>query len=210
MSAGRFENEARRELEKSESYQRWIRARIDTIHSRVSAADVLRSNGVRLRYGGSKPEQVFCPFHGNTRTMAARYHPEEGQSKAGIWCFVCNERWDVIGLWKKFHGYEGSFGGLLRSIEREYGIEPPEAPPASFEEEAAEDYELAQLFEACERRLRSAKRAFTLESFLTVSSLLEKLYFRVEKGGITLGQAKDILRKALDKIGQKERECPDG
>lgn len=206
----RFEDEARKELGQSDAYRRWIRARVDAIHQRLSAADVLAENGLRLRYGGARPEQVFCPFHGNTRTMAARYHPEEGDSKAGIWCFACNKRWDAISMWKEFKGFEGSFGSLLRSIERAYGLEPPEAPPEGAAEEAAEDYELAQLFEACEHRLRGAKKAFSMEGFLTLSSLLERLYFRVEKGSIVLSEAKAILRKVLEKVGAKERECPVG
>ena len=206
----RFEDEARKEIEQSDGYTRWMRARVDALHHRVSAGDVLRENGVNLRYGGARPEQISCPFHGQDVNPSARYHPEEGRSKAGIWCFVCNKRWDAIGLWKQFRGFEGSFGSLLRSMERAYGLEPPEAPPESVAEEAEDDVELAQLFEVCERRLRGAKRAFTMEGYLTLCSILERLYFRVEKGGIKLTAAKAILRKALDKIGAKERECPAG
>lgn len=206
----RFEDEARREISQSDAYKRWMKARIDAIHHKVSAADVLRENGVQLRYGGSRPEQVFCPFHGNTRTMAARYHPEEGTSRAGIWCFGCNKRFDAITLWKQFHGFEGSFGSLLRSIERAYGLEPPESPPEIGPEEAGEDEELVQLFEACERRLRGSRRAFDMPTFLAVSSLLERVYFEVERGAVQPAPAKAILRKVLEGVGAKERECPGG
>jgi len=207
---GRFEDEARKEIGNTDNFARWMKARVEAIHNKVSAADVLAENGIRLRYGGARAEQVFCPFHGNTRTMAARYHPEEGTSRAGIWCFGCNKRFDAITLWKEFRGFEGSFGSLLRSMERAYGLTPPEAPPEGAIEEAAEDYELGQLFDACEHRLKNAKHAFKMDSFLTVASLLDRLYFRVEKGTIVLTEAKAILRKILDKVGAKERECPVG
>lgn len=206
----RFEDEARKELGQSDAYSRWMKARVEAVHQRISAADVLAENGLRLRYGGARPEQISCPFHGKDTHPSARYHPEAGDSRAGVWCFVCNKRWDAIGLWKEFRSFEGTFGSLLRSIERAYGLEPPEAPPEGAAEEAADDYELAQLFEACEHRLRGSKRAFTMESFLTLSSLLERLYFRVEKGTIVLSEAKLILRKVLEKVGAKERECPVG
>mgnify|MGYP000437791807 CR=1 FL=1 len=206
----RFEQEARREVDREDGYHRWMKARINNIHHAISAGDVLLHNGVRLRYGGGRAEQIFCPFHGNTRTMAARYHPESSQSKSGVWCFACNERFDAIGLWKRFHNFEGSFGSLLRSIEKEYGIEVPEAPPESVQEEAAEDHELQQLFEVCESRLRQARRAFSLEGFLTVSTILEKLYHRVTSGSAVLGEVKGVLHRILDKIGSKERECPEG
>ncbi len=206
----RFEQEARREVGQSDAYRRWMRARIQSIHDHVTAADVLRQNGVRLRYGGNRPEQISCPFHGKDNHPSARYHPENGPSKAGVWCFVCNERWDAIGLWKRFQNFEGSFGSLLRSIEIAYGIEPPEKPPETFEDDVAEDYELHQLVEVCERRLRQARRAFSLDGFLTVSTVLEKLYHRLDKGTLPIPAAKATLGRILEKIGQKERECPDG
>lgn len=208
--ASRFEEEARREVGRSDAYRRWMRARIDGIHGSLTAADVLRENGVRLRFNGLRPEQLSCPFHGRDNHPSARYHPEEGHGKAGVWCFVCNERWDVIGLWKKFNNFEGSFGSLLRSIEISYGIEVPEAPPESVQEEATEDAELQQLFEVCERRLRQAKRAFSLDSFLKVAAILEKLYHRLDHGGIFIPEAKVVLYRVLDKIGEKERACPEG
>ena len=205
----RFEEEARREVGRSDAYRRWMRARIDGIHASLTAADVLQANRVRLRYGGQRPEQLPCPFHGRDNHPSARYHPE-GHTKAAVWCYVCNERWDAIGLWKKFHGFEGSFGSLLRSIERAYGIEIPEAPPEAAQEESKEDAELQQLIQVCERRLRQAKRAFTLESFLRVSAILEKLYHRLDHGGIFVPEAKAVLSRVLDKIGEKERLCPEG
>jgi hypothetical protein len=99
---------------------------------------------------------------------------------------------------------------LLRSIERAYGIEIPEAPPEAAQEESKEDAELQQLIQVCERRLRQAKRAFTLESFLRVSAILEKLYHRLDHGGIFVPEAKAVLYRVLDKIGEKERLCPEG
>ncbi len=208
--ASQFENDARREVEKYLGYQQWLKTRVAAVHARISAEDILIENGVRLKYGGQRHEQISCPFHGTDTRPSARYHPAEDGGPAGVWCFVCNERWDAITLWKKFRAFEGSFGSLLRSIENAYGIEVPEAPPEVFAEEMKEDTELQQLFQACERRLKGAKRAFQLEPFLVLSVLLEKVYFRVEKGTIKREETVTLLRRILDKIGEKERLCPDG
>lgn len=209
MRPSRFEEAARQESERSGAYRRWMRARIEGIHAVLSAADVLQRNGVRLRYGGQRPEQISCPFHGKDNHPSARYHPQEGDSRAAVWCFVCNERWDAIGLWKRFTAFEGSFGSLLRTIESAYGIEVPETPPEASRAEV-EDEELTQLFEVCEKRLRQAKRVFTLKGYITVSSVLDKLYHRLEQGTLFVPEAKATLYRVLDKIGEKERACPDG
>jgi hypothetical protein len=190
-----------------------MKQRTETIHSKVSAADVLQSNGVRLRYGGSRPEQISCPFHGVDTNPSARYHPEEGDGHSGVWCFVCNARWDAILLWKKFNGFEGSFGSLLRALENAYGIEVPDPPEHSFgdfDSTSNEDMELSMLFDACEGRLRKARKAFQMMGFLTLATILERLYFRLEKGLISPLQTKQVLRQILDKIAEKERLCPEG
>ena len=210
--AGRFEDAARREIEQQEGFRRWMAERIVSIHANVSAADVLSRHGVRLRYNGQRPEQMYCPFHGNTRSMAARFHPATARRSDHVWCFVCHEQWDAITLTKKFEGYEGKFSGLLRLIERDYGIQTPEAPSALPEDEpdAEEALGVGVLLDVCERRLRQARRAFSMRSYLVLGSVLDKVTHGVEAGTITAPVASDTLRKVLDKIGERERSCPDG
>lgn len=210
--AGQYEAEARREIEQQEGFKRWIADRIDVIHRTVTAADVLRRNGVKLRYSGQRPEQLFCPFHGNTKTPAARFHPADARKPDHVWCFVCNEQWDAISLFKRFGNHTEKFSGLLRIIEREYGIIPPEAPSSAPEDNAAE-HELAEaisMLDICERRLLGARNAFDMRGYLIVGSVLDKLAHGFGEGSLPLAKARETMQKILDKIGEKRRACPEG
>ncbi len=185
---------------------RWMKARIDTIHQRVTAHDILQRHGISLRYT-DREEQFSCPFHGTDTKPSARVYVESSRSPSHVWCFVCQERWDCIALWKKFEGFEGTFGRLLRGIERDFGITPPEGPPPE-EAEAEEDLALAELQHLCgicERRLRSAKPLFDMKSYLVLGTILDRLYTRVDERIMTPEKAKETTRLILDKIGAKER-----
>ncbi len=209
--SSKYEEQARREIEQQVGFRQWLSDRVAVIHRTASVADMLQKYGVSLRYGGNRPEQMFCPFHGNSRTMAAKYHPKDAHKPDHIWCFVCQEQWDVITLWKKFEDFRGKFSAALRHIEVIYGITPPEGPTADAEEkDESEQIEIETLFDVCERRLRAAKRAFDMRGYLAVGAILDKLSYRIEKGTVTHTVAKDVLKQVLDKIGVKERACPEG
>jgi len=189
-----------------EAVRRWMQARIETIHRTVTAQDVLRRNGVQLRYM-DREEQFSCPFHGRDTKPSARVYPDSARSPSHAWCFVCQERWDCITLWKKFEGFEGPFGRLLREIERAYGITPPEGPPPeeAEEEETLALAEIANLCSICERRLRASKSLFDMKGYLALGTILDRLYARLEGRQITPDKAKETIRLVLDKIGQRER-----
>jgi len=210
-----FAREATRETVREEALKRWIEDRIAEIHRRVSASDVLSRNGVNLKYGGSRSEQMFCPFHGNSRTMAAKYHPADARSNDHVWCFVCQKQWDAIALWKKFAQHEGRFTALLREIEREYGIEVAESPLAMLNEDRDDeaDLEAAEvqtLLDVCNRRLIRAKRAFEMQDFFKLSVALDRLQIHITERSIPADKAKAAMATVLDKIGQRERSCHEG
>jgi hypothetical protein len=209
---GRFEEDARREIEQQEHFRRWIAERVQTIHATVSAADVLQRHGVKLRYRGQRAEQMFCPFHGNTRTMAARFHPSDARKPDHVWCYVCQKQWDSIALTKQFEGYEGGFSGLLRLIERDYGITPPEAPSVVYDEgpDQGDLLEVISTIDICERRLLGARSAFDMRSYLLLGSVLDKVVHGVDNQTLPLPRARDVLRNVLDKIGDRVRTCPVG
>ena len=209
-----FASEARRDIEQSDSAKHWVKQRVSVLHNRVTADDVLARNGISLRYNGSKEEQLSCPFHGQDNKPSARFYPESVKGPSHVWCFVCQEKgWDCIGLWKKFTGFEGRFTGLLRDLERSYGITPPEPPRfGTYEADEVQDEavdEVKKLFGVCERRLRSAKRCFDMRPYLTLGSVLDRLAFALNEGALTPTKALPVLRTVLDKIGEKERACPD-
>ena len=195
--------------------QEWYQTRVENIHQRVSAHDVLSRNGVTLSGGGLREEQFSCPFHGTDRRPSARIYPESPRSPSHAWCFVCQERWDAITLWKKFNGEEKNFSRILTEIEQAFGLETPDMPREALG--GRPDHNLTAfdaLYEVCENRLKRARSAYyqlgDMPGFLSASSILDKIYYRVSQGKVAPEQGLASLRRLLDKIGEKIRLCPDG
>jgi hypothetical protein len=206
-----FDQNIRRN-ERHDVWRQWIAERVATIHQTVTAHDVLTRNGIRLKYGG-REEQISCPFHGRDTKPSARVYEASARSPSHVWCFVCQKNWDAIGLWKKFDGREDlKFAAVLRDIESAYGIVPPPMPEGvSGDYEPEEDplvLEVATLFEACEKRLRSAKHNFEMVPFLKLGVILDRLRHRLDERKIDYEKAKVVLRQVLDKIGEVVRSCP--
>lgn len=202
-----FNKEARREHDNRDASHRWIQARIEVIRQRVTAQEVLRRNGIKIRGTGDREEQFSCPFHGRDRKPSARVYPETVRGPSHVWCFVCQERWDVIGLWKKFGSSDAKFTQTLGEIERAFGIIPPERPPVEYDDEEV-DPELVEvdlLFDVCEKRLKDGRDAFDMKGFLVLSTILDRLYYQVEEGIIKPKKAIEVLKTVLDKIGERVR-----
>ena len=202
-----FRSEAEQEARQSEAFRQWVRERIDQIRRQVSCEDVLARNGVRLRYGGHKAEQFSCPFHGKDNKPSTRFYPSEGGKPEGVWCFVCQERWDCIALFKKFEQFEGPFTRLLSTMERSFGLTTPEMPREATRLDPDEPLhaEVEQLFDVCERRLLGSRESFSMRSYLALGSILDRLRFRLEHGQTTGPDARQVLQQVLGKIGEKAR-----
>lgn len=208
---------AQREDASRKIWREWVKQRIDQINSSVTVHDILRHGGVDLQQTGNDEEEQFsCPFHGADRKPSARVYPADAQSRSHAWCFVCQERWDVITLWKKFHADTKSFTRVLTEIEREYGLTAPKMPEEAVFREPQRDEGLENfnvLYKACERRLKLAKPAYQqlgdLVGYLSAGQVLDKLQFRVRKGLMTTSRGKEVLQQLLDRIGAKIRQCPD-
>lgn len=210
--ARNFLEEATREGARRDAFSLWIRARIELIKRAVSAHDVLRRHGIRLKQSSDDREEQFsCPFHGSgDATPSARVYPQSTSGPSHAWCYVCQEKgWDAIGLWRKFSGSTVKFTRILAEIERAYGIIPPET--SSIPDEDFEDPELVEvnaLLDICERRLKGAMPVFDMHSYLVIGSILDRLHYQVDLGTLPLPRAKEVLQQVLDKIGQRVRECP--
>jgi hypothetical protein len=201
--------EAQDEKDQRDAFRRWIQVRADTVRSTVTVYEVLERNGVRLRRG-DREEQIACPFHGQDRKPSARVYPETTRGPSHVWCFVCRERWDAIGLWKKFTGETVKFTRILGEMERAFGILPPERPPSEIDNgEDPELIELDLLFDTCERRLKGARDSFDMQGYLRVGLILDRLYLQTSDGTLSAAKAKEVLRRVLDKIGEKVR-CHEG
>ena len=187
--------------------RRWIEARADTVRRQISVHDVLRRNGADIR-GDGREEQISCPFHGADAKPSCRVYPDTERGSSHAWCFVCQERWDAIGLWRKYSGADLKFTRILTEMERAFGIIPLEAPPdPKFEEDAIdpEMIETDNLFDVCESRLKGARNSFDMKSHLILGSVLDRLRYQVEGGRTSYPKAKLVLQSVLAKIGKRVR-----
>lgn len=201
-----FHADAVREAQQSAAYRQWVGMRVEVLHSKVQPEDVLTRYGVKLRFGGNRPEQFSCPFHGKDNKPSTRYYPAEGRKPAAVWCFVCQERWDSITLFKKFEQLEVPFTRLITMMERAFGLPTPEMPKeAHLVSHPQENTEVLKLFEVCEKRLKSARTYFKLDGYLKVGSVLDRLQHQLQHGKQDPAKALMVLRQVLNKIGEKER-----
>jgi len=208
----RFDDEEARERESREALYRWIQVRAENIRMGVTAYDVLRRNGIQLRFSTDREEQFACPFHGVDRHPSARIYPETVKGASHVWCFVCQEHWDCIGLWKKFSGAE-KFTRVLAEMERAFNIAPPDRPPSPAdmaEHEDPEAIEVEQLMAFCEVQLARTKRYFEMKAHLTLGSVLDRVRYQFERGQIQSSKVKDVLTQIMLKMRDREKACPDG
>ncbi len=210
MAVRDYKQEVLGENDARDAAHRWIQARAENIRKAVSAHDILRRNGIKLRYNEDREEQFSCPFHGVDRHPSARVYPETVKGPSHVWCFTCHENWDVFKLWAKFSGSgDQKFTRILAELERAFGITPPERPPTAAEMADYVDPAVIQtelLFNVCEDRLQRSKGAFDMKAHLTLGSILDRLRYSFEHGGITPEKTKVVLQQVLDKIGARERQ----
>jgi hypothetical protein len=204
--------DALRKSEQNDAYKEWVRERTETLKSNVTAHDVLRHFGVTLKYAGSSnEEQISCPFHGQDKDPSARVYPESARSPSRVWCFVCQERWDIFALYKRFANQDDAkFTQILLGLEKSFGIITPEGPSYDRQEKSGpseEEHELMDLLAVCERRLRQAKPSFEMMGFFRVSKVLDHLHYDVENRKIDISEARKRAQLILDKIGEKIRRA---
>ena len=198
-----FQGEARQESQQQQMQLAWRQQRIAAIHACVSAFDVLRHFGIDLKqHGDHREEQISCPFHGKDTKPSARIYPAGTTSHSSVWCFVCQEQWDVIALWRKFA--DVPFSQALSEIERHFGITTSSAPRLAdrqAEKHAEEVAEIESIFEVAETRLRGAKDSFDMVGFFTIGSVLDRLRCDFDCGKMPHPTVRATLAKVLDKIG---------
>jgi hypothetical protein len=204
-----FQREAK-VTERREASAQWVRDRIQNVKSAVTAHDVCRHFGVKLRYAGSShSEQLSCPFHGPDNRPSAKIHPESARSASALYCFVCQKRWGVIDLWRMFkqYGDDIRFTQVLFEIERAFGITVPDGPAWEREEKGPSEAEVdaRNLLDVCERRLRDAKPKFSCEGFMKVSYALDLAWGEFESRASPAEDTKAKARVILDVIGRKIR-----
>lgn len=118
------------------SVQEWIKRRVVAVHERYTAFMCLMENGVTDVPDETTPTQLFCPFHHNVSTMAARYYPRSGGRPSYVRCFRCKENWDGLNLFAKYKRMR--FMDALVAIERRFQIRVPRRPDAPEFKELAD------------------------------------------------------------------------
>lgn len=192
-----------------EAIKAWYVIRIKAIHAKGSAHDLLRRHGVNFKHTGDREEQFSCPFHGKDENPSARIYPASPSGPSHVWCFVCRERWDVIALWKKYNGADKKFHGILRDIERFYGLTTPPVPEGAFETPVDDTQREAfdRLYEACEERLRSVRddyeRVNDMKGFLLAGSILDKAHAQTSDGKLSFKDGVSLLSKLVVKIRER-------
>lgn len=206
-----FLKEAQQQSHAEGARREWVRLRIEAIHAKVTAYDVLRRHGVDLS-SDDHSEQFACPFHGRDNKPSAKVYPEDNRKPSHAWCYVCQERWDVFSLWKKFGAADRPFTAILAEIEREYGLETPEMPEGGFYRGPQVNAALAvfdSLYEACESRLRMARVNYEeqedMMGYLTACSVLDRIRHRVDTGKVKPEKATNVLEQLRDRIGDRIR-----
>lgn len=191
---------------RSESIKAWYRARVEQIHQRVSAYDVLSKHGVSLGRHGRQNEQISCPFHGKDEKPSATYHPDADDSRSHVWCYVCRENWDCIKLWQKFTGID-KFTEALFDIERYYGLSAPELdlPGLNMEAPDPRKEEIERVLSTCEVILRRDREQLGLDTVLKIGSMLDKVHHSYENKLGDLDTLKGFADKILAKIGERLR-----
>lgn len=205
-------HKALRENDRKSATLEWMRQRTQTVKDNISAHDVLRHNGINLKYNGSgHEEQLQCPFHGKDNKPSARVFPDGARSKSHVFCYTCGngKPWDVFALWKKFKGDdEMKFSLVVFELERAFGIIPPDGPSQTDSVDTGPsdaEREVLSLFEVCERRLLEAKPCFERKGYLQVGQLLDRIRYRFDNRTIPPADASTVLRQVLDKVGEKIR-----
>ena len=214
MAREDYRREAAQEEVARKAWVSWLKQRTEEIHRRVTAHDVLRRGGVDLQ--GDGEEQFQCPFHGIDTKPSARVYPADARSNSHAWCFVCQERWDAISLWKRFNPGEKSFGRVIREIEQAFGITPTEMPEEAVFSSPKGNQSLESfdaLCRAAEGRLLEVRddyrRLRDLQGYLAAGQVLDRLRFRVDSKNMDPDKGKEVLQKLLDKIAAKVRQCPE-
>lgn len=210
----------------NEARRIWYQRRKEAIHSRVSAYDVLRHNGVDLNQStDDREEQISCPFHGEDKKPSARVYPEDGDRPSHVWCFVCQAKgWDAIGLWRQFNGGPENckFSQALSGIERAFGMPTPEPPtgesvaeqgrPKVVEDPSLDGFKAKYVL--CEKRLVHCKASFQhlgdMAGYLAAGSILDKAKYRVDTKVWSSTKGIQVLDQLLEKIFERVSKCPGG
>lgn len=95
--------------------------RISNVNKAYSAFTALQEVGITIS-NPSNDESIFCPFHDNKNTTAARYYGSDQTVTPHVYCFVCKQRWESVAIFAKSKRIK--FIEALQKLEKRFGIIP--------------------------------------------------------------------------------------
>lgn len=180
-----------RNTAESTAIQEWIRRRADAVRKSYSAFDCMVEHGqAEMLVDPTTPVQVFCPFHGNVNTPAARYYPSLGGRSDYVRCYRCKESWDCLNLYMKFQGLD--FMESLKRLERRYGIRIPQKPEvADFAEpidKSSSNYvspawrDVPRVMTILEKKMLRLREAIPLPEYVKFCRVLDSVQWDLDHG----------------------------
>lgn len=194
-------------------HQEWLRRRKEAVLARYSAFDALHEFGHgEALVDPDTPVQIFCCFHDNKNTPAARYYPASGHRSDYVHCFgSCKASWDGISMLMKFKGIE--YMDALRELERRFQIRVPKRPEESipepkdrsssrYESEAWGDAE--RVLKMLEARLARMRDRVSMLDFIRFCRVIDAVDWDLEKSRgqqtpemvATLGKLRSLMDEA--------------
>lgn len=195
----------------STSAQEWIRKRADVVRTKYSAYQCLHEHGHGEHLvDEDTPISIFCPFHGNVNTMAARYYPAGGRRSDYVRCFRCHENWDCLNLYMKFKGH--AFMDALRELERRFSIKVGPRPEDTAAEEPIVDKssskyvseawsDVPRLLDHLEEKLGRLRDKTSMGEFVRFCRVLDSVTYDLDLSKGEQSQAMvDVLTKLREKM----------
>lgn len=195
----------------STSAQEWIKKRADVVRTKYTAYQCLHEHGAgEMLVDEETPVQIFCPYHGNVNTPAARYYPAGGRRSDYVRCFRCHENWDCLNLYMKFKGVP--FMDALRELERRFSIKVGPRPEDSAPEEALVDKsssnyvseawaDVPRVLDMLEEKLGRLRARASLHDFVRFCRVLDSVGYDLDLSkGVQTQEMVDVLSRLREKM----------
>jgi len=185
----------------------WIRRRVEAVRSKYTAFDALIEIGVEGLVDEETPISLFCPFHHNVNTPAARYYPPTGRDSGYLRCYACKQNWRSIDIIAKFRGKK--FMEVLQELERRFKIHTEKRPEILVYEEPTErgsDYvsdkwaDIPRVLALSEKKLLRIRDTCSLTDYVKFCRVLDAVSFDFDKTGKSTPEMVSVLQKLMIRI----------
>lgn len=183
----------------------WVRRRVDAVQIKYTAYDALSDIGAEGIVDEDTDVSIFCPFHDNTKTPAARYYAPQGNKPGYLRCYgacKCNRRSiDIFGATQNLR-----FMDALVTLERRFRIQVPQRPElpdwieptergANYESEQWKD--IPRVLKLLESKLMRVKPKCTLIEFTKICRVIDNVHFDIEKDPKVTPAMVEVTGKAM-------------